>query len=282
MRNWPILACVLGLACTQQLAEEREVICRFNDTPLFADELQQVIPEGLGAQDSTLIAERYIRNWLTEQAVLFQAENSLSPEEMDFTEALEQHREVLLTHAYEEALIRERLDTAVVEREMYAFYQQNRDLFTLREPVFQVRYCELDSGNWSRSEFRTMFRDTTDASQETLEAFCVRYRGGCFLDDERWVSWTDLQQRLPLDAGRQGQLLKKDKTVELQVGNRLFFLTIRGFMPVGVPGPYALQKDRIRGLIINQRKAELLAQMRQEVYRQAIKKNQITTVDDTP
>ena len=104
---------------------------------------------------------------------------------------------------------------------------------------------------------------------------CRRGRLGCFLDEDQWIFLEDLRQQVPLEIYNTERFLKKNKTVEVQRGNQVIFLRIRDFKLKDSVSPFSLQKAKIRSMILNRRKSELLSTLRADVYRQALKENQI-------
>lgn len=272
------LAVVLfaGLSCTQNTpAPEAAPACTVYGTSLPWQEIFDVVPNDASAADSSLLADRYIQTWITEQTVLHQAEEVLTDDRKDVEQALEKHRRSLLTHAFEEEFICERLDTAVAESELQSFYDQNLENFVLKDYIVQARFCLLDSGNWDVGDFRQRFSEAGDGEQEELEAFCIRHRGACFLDEDRWLYLEDLRAQVPLEIYNVERFLKKDKTIEFQRGNQVIFLRILDYKLKDSTAPFSLQRGKIRSMILNQRKAQLLTAMREDMYRQALKNNHI-------
>lgn len=273
--RWAAWLGVLAACQPTSEVEQRDPVAAVHGHTLYWDEVSAVVPDEATPEDSALLADRYIQQWITDQALVQQAQNVLPERLQDFEEALEKHRQALLTHAYEEEMIRQRLDTAVAESELRAFYDQNRDNFVLKDYIVQARFCMLDSGDWDATAFRTQFEQVTDDTQEELETFCHQYRGGCFLDEDQWIFLEDLRQQVPLEIYNTERFLKKNKTVEVQRGNQVIFLRIRDFKLKDSVSPFSLQKAKIRSMILNRRKSELLSTLRADVYRQALKENQI-------
>lgn len=276
MRVALALLLLTGLSCTPTNdVSEPEAVCTVYGASLSWEEVLDVIPNEASAADSALLADRYIQSWITEQTVLNQAEAVLTEEGKDIAQALEKHRRSLLTHAYEEEFIRERLDTTVAESELQSFYDQNIENFELKDYIVQVRFCMLDSGDWDMGDFRRRFDRALDDEQEEIEAFCIRNRGAAFFDEDRWIYLQDLRAQVPLEIYNVERFLKKDKTIEFQRGNQVIFLRILDYKLKDSTAPFSLQRGKIRSMILNQRKAQLLTAMREDLFRQALKNNHI-------
>ena len=85
----------------------------------------------------------------------------------------------------------------------------------------------------------------------------------------------ELQEQVPLEVFNAETFLKKNKTIEFEEGNNYYLLTITDFMLNGSVSPLSFEREKIRELILNQRKAELLNKMRDDLYSQALSKKEI-------
>ena len=61
--------------------EKREAIARVNDSYLYLDKINDVIPKGTSAKDSLILLKKYINNWIHETLVIQKAEDNLTDEQ---------------------------------------------------------------------------------------------------------------------------------------------------------------------------------------------------------
>ena len=136
MKRWLliVLIALAGVSCkmvrelsdTGAVLAHGEVIARVGKHRLHRSELEKFIPSGVSPEDSTGLAQRYIKAWAEELIMLDMAEKQLSVKEKDLTEELEQYRRSLLTYRYQQKYINQRLDTLVTDDEIEAYYKANR------------------------------------------------------------------------------------------------------------------------------------------------------------
>ena len=146
------LAAVLP-ACksVSSFVHDGEVVAKAGKHKLYAAELEDFIPGGISAEDSTRLAAQYIDKWATDMLFMDMAETELSKGEKDVSREIESYRRSLLKYRYEQKYVNQRLDTAVTEADIEKYYQDHPDHFKLVRPIVKARYARIsgDSPNLS-------------------------------------------------------------------------------------------------------------------------------------
>ena len=78
-------------SCEPQRTQEPPVAQVFEST-LSRSEIIDFIPNGTSSEDSLLMAQNYIRNWVTQKLLLHKAIENLSNEEMNIQKQVEDYR----------------------------------------------------------------------------------------------------------------------------------------------------------------------------------------------
>ena len=104
-----------------------DIVAEVEGVMLLRSDLDEVMPDGLSAEDSTRLAVQYINTWATD--IVFQkiAEQQLSKSEKDVTKELEDYRKSLLKYRYEQLYVNERLDTSVTDEMVAAYSGETAD-----------------------------------------------------------------------------------------------------------------------------------------------------------
>ena len=109
-----------------------EVVGRF----LYLDQIQDIIPTDISKEDSTQIAESYIRKWVTDVLLYENAKRNVSNKsEIDLL--IEDYRKSLTIQQYQQKLIDQRLPKEPSKSEMNDFYESFKDEFVLRENIIK-------------------------------------------------------------------------------------------------------------------------------------------------
>ncbi|NNE56433.1 MAG: hypothetical protein HKN32_10460, partial [Flavobacteriales bacterium] len=210
-----------------------------------------------------------------DQVLYEYAINNLPDEDVNFDKEIENYRRSLLTFALENHIVKQHLDTVVSDGEIARYYEENQDNFMLKDYIVRVKFCILDSVVEVGNEFEKLFKSDEPEDLVLFEQFCVENGAAYFIDDEQWLYFGDLLQEVPLEVYNVEQFLKKAKTVTFRANRNQYFLKVVDYKFKDNVSPLSLQREKIRNIILNRRKLDLLSKMHDDLYQEAVRKNQI-------
>lgn len=277
MRNWYFLILIFFAGSCNSFLNNRDerVLARVFDEMLYESEVVGLVPVGASAADSLAITRNYIDNWVQQQLLIHQATRNLSEKQMDFTQQLENYKNSLIIYAYENALISQSLDTVVSEDELQNYYDQNQQNFLLKENIVQFQYVKLPLKTPNIAQFRKLLNTGTEESQTRLSELCEKQAVDYFLDDRNWVLFNDLLRQIPVKTYNQEEFLKNHREFESQDSVFIYLVRFRDFKIKETISPFSYEKSRIRDIIVNKRKIDLLHKMREDLYNRALKSNDV-------
>lgn len=239
---------------------------------LFPDELGGVVPKNASRQDSLSITRNFIENWIRKKAVLRKAEDNLDDEQKDVSRQLEEYRNSLLTYAYEAELIRQRLDTAVTDQEVAAYYERNKKNFELKDNIIRVVYLRLAKNSPKLDKVRQWYRSEDKRDRRLLEEYCHQYAMNYYLDDDSWLLFDDLLKEIPIKTYDKEQFLQNNRIIEFEADNSVYLVNIKGFRIRNSLSPLSFERNNIQTMIINERKLKVIEEMERQAYDDARKK----------
>lgn len=269
------LAVFSGCKPREQADIDSDVAARAFDKTLSWQEVYDVVPDNATPEDSVFTAENYINNWVKQQAVVHHAQLNLSEEQKDFSRQLEDYRNSLITFAFEEEYVRQRLDTVVTEEELNNYYEKNQNEFLLKDYIVRAKFCILDSETPRIRKFEKLFYSDDPEDLGELEQFCVEYKVRYYINEDQWIYFDELLKQIPLEVLDTESFLEKNEKIEFEKGNKLFYLVISEYKIKDSVSPLSFQKERIENIILNQRKMALLSDLRDGIYREALSNKQI-------
>ncbi len=264
-----LLLAALLVACGPSGDEEDVVLAKAFDRQLRWSELRQVIPIGLPPADSAAMAEAYIDNWLRQQVELHHAEQNLEPARKEFESELRDYRNSLLLYAFEEELVLQRLDTVIPESEIEAYYQAHAEDFDLADDMVRARWFAIPADD-RKALKRHQDRFLSGKPEDMREVEIALVQRGIAIQDRsgQWLTMGEMRNEVPLESlARLGQGTARTVTV---VGDDAWFIDIVELRPRHAPAPVELVRQDIRTILLNQRKIDLIARMRQDLYDQAL------------
>lgn len=268
---WSAMALV---ACGPSSDEDDPIVARAYDQVLHWSDLRQVVPIGTAIEDSAAIAQAYLNNWLHQQVELRQAEQHLSNAQKHFDTELRDYRNSLLLFAYEEELVRQRLDTAIHADTIAAYFRENAGNFDLEDDILRARWFRvtgLDKRTMRRMEDR--FKGGTPEQLSEVELMLAE-RGIAITDrSDRWTTLAELRNEVPVEALPVGAA--DGQRLIVRQDSIAWFLHILELRPRHGPSPIELVRQDIRTILLNQRKLRLIEQMREDLYRKAVNEQQI-------
>jgi hypothetical protein len=263
-------------ACGGEPPTEDPVVAIAFEQPLHRSELRQVIPLGTTPEDSSAMAQSFIRNWLEKQVVLEKAEANMAEADKDFEAKLLDYRNSLLLFAYEQKLVEQKLDTLVGSEEMQAYLDAHKVDFALKDGLVRARWFRVQTTDVRELRTLTKAFSKGDPEDKSMLERWLAERNIALVDrSDVWSTWSDVKAELPIEHRDREDLLSKDQRVVLNEPGGAFFLEILEHRVAGELSPLSVVERPIRTIILNQRKLQLLERMRQDLYREATERKDI-------
>jgi hypothetical protein len=268
--------CLICSGCNKN-DDQGAILAEVGDKKLTINDLMEVIPDNSNSADSIALSERYIQDWIMEQLVINKAEEGLSEDKKNFDLLIENYRKSLLTHTYEQEWIRQKLDTTISEEEIEKYYNDNEKNFQLKDYIVKVKFSAIASDSKNINALKKLFYSEKPEDLVKWEQLCVDIGVSYYFDEDHWMLWDEFIKQVPLEVYDVEAFLKKKKTVELEKDNNLYFIAITDYQLSGSRSPLSFERDKIRSMILNRRKLQLLDDMRRDLYAKATQDNVIKT-----
>jgi hypothetical protein len=263
-------------ACDSSLkrASEEPAVARVGDSYLYESEISQAVPKGINAKDSIALARNYINTWVKGELILQKAKINLRPEQLDFEEQLNDYKSSLIRYTYETELIRQNLDTNVSDYEIKEYYNQNQNNFQLKHNIIRVNFVGISQDSLHHERmFKDLLYTEDSTSNNELEQFCKEYAEDYFLEDS-WVAFNDLLSHIPIKTYNKEEYLRNNKRITYSDSLTKYLIYFKEFKIKDDISPLSFEQGNIRNILINKRKLELIKDMEEDVFNQAMQKNE--------
>lgn len=269
-----LLAAALLSSCQsiRDLIHDDDVIAQVGAHKLYLTELEAFIPSGTSPEDSTNLADQYIRTWASEQLYLDMASEQLSKSEKDVSKELDAYRNSLLKYRYEQRFVNERLDTLVTFSEIEGYYEAHRDLFVLDVPILKARFVDIMQDSPNIDVIRRKISSTK--YEDIVETDSLAYSSALKFADysEDWVNAVTLAREFGTDYGTMLSKLSNSYIEIQEERGDVKIAYIFEMMKAGSLAPIEYCEDRIRDIIISNRKHKLLSTLEQDLLDDALAK----------
>ena len=262
-----IFSCDLALKPNSQ-----DSIARVNSSFLTLDDIDRTLYEGLSRQDSLIQIQNTINNWATEQLLQDGARINIEAEQQsEFETLVQQYKSDLYKSAYLEALVKQNLDTTITNQELEEVYNQNKELFVLKEDLIKLRYINHDKNLPNSNEIKRRFRRYNEEDRTVLDTISLQFNS-FFLNDSVWIKSSQVISKIkPLNKGFNKVLLKKINFIQLKDSLGLYLMEVKDLLEIGSQAPMAYALPTLKQIIINKRKLKLVNQLKSEIVDDAIK-----------
>ena len=197
------LFALLFTACDlSKSSSEGTPLARVNDTFLMADDINFSEFEDLNSEDSLAQIRTMVRNWATQQLLIDGATLNIDEQQQaDFEALVQQYKTDLYTSAYMEALVKRNLDTTITQEELTATYNQNKELFVLKEDLLKLRYINIESNISNVEDIKRRFKRYNSEDQAILDTISIQFNS-FFLNDSIWIKSDQVISKIkPLQKG---------------------------------------------------------------------------------
>ncbi len=268
------LLLLLATACSTFFKKKTErVLARVYDDYLYESDLKGIVAPGTLPKDSLLITQGFIDNWVRQRLVIQQAVKNLTASQMDFTKQLENYKNSLTIYAYENELVRQKLDTLITDEETQNYYDANPQNFLLKDNIVQVQYVKLPLKSTVSKQIKKLLNSVDPNDKNKLADLCEKNAADYFLDGENWLLFNDLLKQIPIKTYNQEEYLKNHRDLEYQDSMYVYLVRFKDFKIKEGISPLSFEKQRIHDILLNKRKIELISRMQEDLFSSAQKKN---------
>ena len=269
---WISLAVVLFFSsCQGKKAEEKtEVVISVYGKKLYKTDLENIVYEGISYNDSVLRSKVYIDKWVRNQLLIRQAENNLTPEQLDFSKRLEEYRNSLVINKYETELINQNLDTEVSEDQIYDYYNRNCAEFRLNRDIVQIASVSLPNDSKKKWIFTKLFRDYDSLMIDSLTSLAEKHALSYDFNIQEWRNFEDVINTFDLKVKDNKSFLNEKKFFVVNNDDIYTLVKICDYKLVGDVSPCEMETDRIKYIILSNRKKELLENLYNDLYSKAV------------
>jgi hypothetical protein len=255
-------------------SKQEAPVARVFEQYLYPSDLVEVIPEGSSAEDSVILAKRYIDGWVKDQLMVHRAEQALTEEQKDFERRIAEYHRSLLIYTYRQKLLQQKLDTVVTEEEVQQYYEENLNNFLLAQDVIRGTYVKVAQDAPRISELRRWSWNNRPEDLDNMEKYSLSYAEKYDDFNESWVYFSSIKAQFPMTISNPSSFLSYNKNLETSDEKYRYFLHISAHLPEGEPAPVELVHNDIVSIILNKRKIEFFQDMEQRIYSDGVSRNQ--------
>ncbi|MDC1355218.1 peptidyl-prolyl cis-trans isomerase [Flavobacteriaceae bacterium] len=252
--------------------QEQVPMARVNDAFLYESDIDFSFVEGQSEMDSIIYVQNIINNWATTQLLIDGAVLNLKKDtQTEFEQLVQQYKSDLYTSAYVEALVNKNLDMSISDLELDDVYNNNTQLFVLKEDLLKMRYVNVNSTLSNLDEVKKRFKRFNAEDKVVLDSIAIQFNS-FYLKDSIWIKSEQVISKIkPLQLGFNKVLLKKPNFIQLKDSLGLYLMQVNEVLKRGSQAPKQYVLPTLKQIVINKRKLKLIKQLKSDIVNDAIK-----------
>lgn len=257
-------------------AEDPDLLAEAYGEKLYKQDVKQALKGRELNADSAFLYEEYVQTWVRKKALLHEATKALNEDEKNKEAQLEAYKNDLIIYEYEKRLVSQNLDVEISDIELLEYYRDNKKNFELKENIVKLIFFKLPKDVKRLNSWYSKFVVGKDKDIEQLTRLAVESGGNFNRDEDKWFSFNDILKEIPINTYNQENYLSNHKNIRTEDSEYVYFVKILAFRIKNNTSPYEFEKERIRNILVNQRKTELLKQLQDKIVQEAYDNNEIS------
>jgi hypothetical protein len=230
----------------------------------------------LNKKDSAIIANNYLEDLAIKEALFLKAKESGLVNEESIEIQTERFRKSLFSAQFENEFVKQKLDTNVKEDELKQYFQKNESQMLLHSTIFKGYYVILPINSNKVVRLKELMLSEKTIDLQELKNFCVRYSSAYSIDIKEWVE-------MPIQISRiysfthegVSNAIKHNQLLTFEKDDNLYLIRLIDFKFANQPSPYSYIENELKQLLLNERKAEIIAQLKAQLLSESKENNKI-------
>lgn len=261
---------VIGFGCDKTGSDLDKPVLTVGDKVLTMQEVSDAIPANSSPEDSTLIADDYIKRWMNSELMLRKAVLNLSKEEQDIEKLIEEYRRSLLVSLYQQKLLDQKYSPLITDSEIEQYFNSMKENFRLKENIFKGLFVALPKASPKMAEFRQWLKLRSGEDLLNAKGYIFQYgrKSEEFLD--KWLPVAYINRLLPENIPSEEDFLRHRKFFETEDDELVYFVVVKESCFVDDFEPLDYAKDKIKSILLNKKRFEFIKQLEEDLYNEGL------------
>ena len=236
-------------------------LCRVYDQYLYPSDLKGLIGSSYSEDDSLRLIKRYIDSWVKQHLVLKVAKENMEVDKVALKRKITDYSNTLIIYDYEQALLKQKLDTMVSESEVLNYYTEFKHNFLSKKNWVRLNFIQINPKAPKLDSVKFWLNDKKDESKYILEDYCNQYATQFTLDSTLWYDFELALEEVPLKVYDISSFLRYNKYTSVEDSSYRYFLKIYDYSLIGDVKPLMHVSKSIKKIIINKRKQAFIEKL---------------------
>lgn len=273
-----ICVCLAISSCNRWDVKEESspkpiLLAQVFDYKLYFHDIEDLIQGYSNATDSLQQVRSLTEHWVRDRLILVEAEKNF-PKEANMNKLLEDYRQSLLRHFFEQRIIEERLDTVITENDLQRYYESNKEQHRLETGILRGYYFKISRPQGRNDKILTWWKAFPGQHFEDVIGYAARHAKTNWSDSTKWHEMHMLIQLFP-EGALSSSSIRSNRGIMKEAGDFVHLLYPLEVYYERDIAPLSTVRAQASRYIIHQRELELLERIKKEIYDRDIQTNQV-------
>lgn len=246
---------------------KEKIIVQIGDSILYESQVYSQIPSGITSQDSMMLFDAIVQNWLEKRLLIDVAELNM-PDVERIERMVEDYRMQLITNEYRRVMAEANSDTAK-EEEISRYYDMHRDELRLQWPLVKGIYVKVGVKTPHLDEIRHWISSSKKEDIRQLENYGLSKAMQYDNFSDNWVSWKAISELIPHRFDKIDTIPESSFLFEDTIGSSVYMLQITDVIPRGEVMPIEYARKDISRVLADEKRSNYDSDLLRKLFSQA-------------
>lgn len=275
---WLIVLGTLTSSCKKAIIigddkPEPILLAQVFDYKLYFDDIKDLIQGYANAEDSVQQVRSLTDHWVRDRLLLVEAEKNF-PKEANMNKLLEDYRQSLLRHFFEQRTLEERLDTVITETDLLNYYEANKDQHRLESAILRCYYFKIKKPLARADKILQWWKTFPQQHRQDVLTYADKHAKTNWPDSTQWHEMQMVVQLFP-EGTLSPATIRSNRGIVREDRDFIYLLYPLEVYQAQDIAPLDRIREQAARYILHQRELELLDRIGKEIYDRDIKDERV-------
>ena len=148
--------------------------------------------------------------------------------------------------------------------------------FLLSKDIIKALFIKVAVKTPDIDNLRAWYRSNKEEDVKAIDSYCFHNAAEYSYFNDDWIYFEDLLKKMPLKVEDKSAFLRMNPAIEFRDSLYQYFVNIKEYKLRGDTAPIYMIENDVKNIIMNKRKMDFLNELEDNVFQEAMNKNQFT------
>ena len=266
---------VLFFSCQYFKTNPDLSLARIQDNYFYFDDIKKMFPKNMSQEDSVIYIKNKVFKWAKNHILYEKALINLDKgEQKELLELVQSYKNDLLSHYYQEKMVKALMDTLISNKAIKDYYDLNKSNFKLNQDLVKGRYLKIKNDNYNIRDVIKRFKRFNDTDISFLDSISLQFTSFYF-NDSVWVNKNTFFNKFPeINNNIKTSIIKNSLFYQLEDSLELYLIKINKSIFRNDLAPIEFIRPTLKQVLLNKKKLEFISKFEKDLIDDAIQQKE--------